>query len=204
MPIVEAISVACTDLTKAKATVVDHRGPATPIVAINKLLEVEEHIWSPSYGLKGNIDATVQAIVVEPKGKGTKGNSAKTLTIPLELKTGRSQSMAHRAQTMLYSLLMSDRYDINVHMGLLYYMEANEMIRVPAIKNELRELIIKRNEVASYIYARETLPGMLQDEHSCSRCYAKNSCFVYHKVPSHHLTINDLLTSLEAIRRWHG
>ncbi|KAF8252253.1 hypothetical protein K440DRAFT_393199 [Wilcoxina mikolae CBS 423.85] len=149
----------------AKATVPDHRGPVTPIVAINKLLEVEEHIWSPSYGLKG-----------------TKGNSAKTLTIPLELKTGRSQSIEHRAQTMLYTLLMSDRYDINVHMGLLYYMEANEMIRVPAIKNELRELIIKRNQVASYMYMRETLPEMRQDEHACSRCYAKTSCFVYHKV----------------------
>ncbi|KAF8534757.1 hypothetical protein BDD12DRAFT_389116 [Trichophaea hybrida] len=111
-----------------------------------------------------------------------KGNSAKTLTIPLELKTGRSQSIEHRAQTMLYTLLMSDRYDINVHTGLLYYMEANEMIRVPAIKDELRELIIKRNQVASYMYMRETLPEMRQDEHACSRCYAKTSCFVYHKL----------------------
>lgn len=168
---------------KAKATVLDHRGSKTPIVAINKLLEVEERVWSPTYGLKGNIDATIQATIVEPKGKGAAGNSAKTLVVPLELKTGRSRSMAHRAQTMLYTLLASDRYDLNVHMGLLYYMEGNEMIRIPTIKNELRELIIKRNAVAGYMYSRDSLPEMLMDEYSCSRCYAKTSCFVYHKVP---------------------
>lgn len=150
-------------------------------MAINKLLDVEEHIWSPLWGLKGNIDATVQAVIIEPKPvKGTK--TARTLTIPLELKTGRSQNMAHRAQTMLYTLLMSDRYDIKVLSGLLYYMETREMIRVPAIKNELKELVIKRNQVASFMCARETLPEMLQDEHACTRCYAKTACFVYHKV----------------------
>lgn len=56
------------------------------------------------------------------------------------------------------------------------------MIRVPAVRNELRELIIKRNEVAGFTINRETLPEMLQDERTCSRCYAKNSCFLYHKV----------------------
>jgi DNA replication ATP-dependent helicase Dna2 len=136
--------------------------------------------------LKGNIDATVQAIVIERQnGKGDKGSSSKTLTVPLELKTGRSHAMEHRAQTMLYTLLMSDRYDINVSGGLLYYLETNEMIRVPAIRNELRELIIKRNHVANFISMRETLPKMLLDQHACSRCYAKTSCFIYHKVPAY-------------------
>ncbi|KAA8893185.1 DNA replication factor Dna2-domain-containing protein [Sphaerosporella brunnea] len=167
----------------AKATVKDHRGKESPIIAINKLLDIEERIWSPLYGLKGNIDATVQAIVIEPKaGRSSSGSSEKTLTVPLELKTGRSEAMEHRAQTMLYTLLMSDRYDINVSGGLLYYLETNEMIRVPAIRNELRELIIKRNHVASFILSRESLPHMLQDPHACSRCYAKISCFVCHKL----------------------
>lgn len=134
--------------------------------------------------MKGNIDATVQAIVVEPNTRknGRGGSSSKTLTIPLELKTGRAQSIAHRAQTMLYTLLMADRYDISVGGGLLYYLETSEMIRVPAIRNELRELVVKRNQVAHYICNRETLPEMLGDQHACSRCYAKTSCFAYHKV----------------------
>jgi len=56
------------------------------------------------FGLKGMIDATVQATIIDHK-------SEKVLTIPLELKTGKSTTvMMHRAQTMLYTLLMSDRY----------------------------------------------------------------------------------------------
>lgn len=56
------------------------------------------------------------------------------------------------------------------------------MIRVPAIRNELRELIIKRNEVANYTIDRDVLPEMLEDERTCSRCYAKNQCTIYNKV----------------------
>lgn len=206
LPPSHQIPIFNADRFKAKATVLDHRGSRTPIVAINKLLEVEERVWSPSYGLKGNIDATVQATIVEPKGKGTAGNSAKTLVVPLELKTGRSQSMAHRAQTMLYTLLASDRYDLNVLTGLLYYMEANEMVRIPTIKNELRDLIIKRNAVADYISSRDSLPEMLKDEYSCSRCYAKTSCFIYHKVPYGNLfsfPLGLLKRGAKAVRRWH-
>jgi DNA replication ATP-dependent helicase Dna2 len=168
-----------TSLTvQYNATVADHRGRGAPKIAINKLLDIEEHIWAPSYGLKGNIDATVQAIVIERDGK-----DRKTLAMPLELKTGRNtQATAHRAQTMLYTLLMSDRYDMDVQNGLLYYMETAEMMRIPAVRNELRELISKRNQVAAYMHIRESLPEMLRDDYACSRCYAKTPCFVYHKV----------------------
>lgn len=73
-------------------------------LSVNKLLEVEEHIWSPMYGLKGNIDATVQVACNE-------GDGDKNLIVPLELKTGNKETnQAHRAQTALYTLLLSDRY----------------------------------------------------------------------------------------------
>jgi DNA replication ATP-dependent helicase Dna2 len=72
-------------------------------MSINKLLDIEEHIWSPNYGLKGNIDATVQ-IVLRNDG------STRTLTVPLEVKTGKRVSESHQAQTALYTLLVSDRY----------------------------------------------------------------------------------------------
>ena len=73
-------------------------------LSISKLLEVEEHIWSPIYGLKGNIDATVQVACND-------GEDNKNLIVPLELKTGnRDTNHAHRAQTALYTLLLSDRY----------------------------------------------------------------------------------------------
>lgn len=73
-------------------------------MSINKLLEVEEHVWSPMYGLKGNIDATVQVALEE-------GLEQRILTVPLELKTGKNNTIhSHRAQTALYTLLLSDRY----------------------------------------------------------------------------------------------
>ena len=56
------------------------------------------------YGLKGNIDATVQVSCREK-------DEEKNLVVPLELKTGkRDTNQAHRAQTALYTLLLTDRY----------------------------------------------------------------------------------------------
>lgn len=72
-------------------------------MSINKLLDVEEHVWSPNYGLKGNIDATVQVVLKDD-------GSTRTLTVPLEVKTGKRASESHQAQTVLYTLLVSDRY----------------------------------------------------------------------------------------------
>ena len=85
------------------------RGEDPSILAINGLHEVEEDIWSPKWGLKGKVDASVQV--------GINRNPSKSRSVveenvaPLEIKTGRSVGvMAHRAQTMLYTLLMEDRY----------------------------------------------------------------------------------------------
>ena len=72
-------------------------------MSVSKLLDVEEHVWSPMYGLKGNIDATVQVAMDED------GNR-RVLTVPFEVKTGKRTSESHLAQTALYTLLLSDRY----------------------------------------------------------------------------------------------
>lgn len=73
-------------------------------LAITKTLQVEEDIWSPKYGLKGKVDISILGCIKEPliEDNGT---------LPFEIKTGKSNAgMEHRAQTMLYTLLMSDRY----------------------------------------------------------------------------------------------
>lgn len=72
-------------------------------MSVNKLLDVEEKIWSPKYGLKGMVDATVQITMQD-------GKEARTLTVPFEVKTGKNSTAAHKAQTALYTLLCSDRY----------------------------------------------------------------------------------------------
>ena len=61
-------------------------------------------------------------------------------------------------------------------------METSEMSRVPAIRHELRHMIMQRNELACYIRERLSLPLMLKNSHQCSRCYAKTTCFLYHKL----------------------
>lgn len=145
-------------------------------MCVSKLLDVEEHVWSPMYGLKGNIDATVQVTMID-------GRDTKTLTVPFELKTGKNASASHQAQTVLYNLLLSDRYDIEIVYGILYYMESSQTLRIPAIRHELRHMIMQRNQLACYIRDRSVqLPPMKKAKHACGKCFAQTSCFVYHKL----------------------
>lgn len=145
-------------------------------MAITKLLDVEEHVWSPMYGLKGNIDATIEVTMKD-------GPKSRTLTVPFEIKTGKHANISHVAQTALYTLLLSDRYDIEIAYGILYYMETSKTMRIPAIQHELRHMILQRNRLACYIRERSVqLPPMLQSKHMCGKCYAKTSCFIYHRL----------------------
>lgn len=145
-------------------------------MSLTKLLDVEEHVWSPMYGLKGNIDATVQITMKE-------GTQRRTLTVPFEVKTGKNATPSHMAQTALYNLLLSDRYDIEIVYGVLYYMETSQMYRIPTIRNELRHMIMQRNQLACYVRERSVqLPPMKKSANSCGKCYAKVPCFIYHKL----------------------
>lgn len=145
-------------------------------MCVTKLLDVEEHVWSPMYGLKGNIDATVQVTMKD-------GAQRRILTVPFEVKTGHNATSNHQAQTSLYNLLLSDRYDVEIAYGVLYYMETSQTIRIPTIRHELRHMIMQRNQLACYIRERSVqLPPMKRSSNTCSKCYAKVSCFIYHKL----------------------
>ncbi|GAA5886249.1 hypothetical protein JCM6882_001581 [Rhodosporidiobolus microsporus] len=121
-------------------------------LAITSTFAIEEDVWSPRFGLKGKIDASTSTAVVDSIGFTRKG------TTPFEIKTGRANAgMEHRAQTMLYTLLMSDRYDEDIDSGLLYYTQTNDVFRVQAARNEIRGLIIGRNNFATYLHRRMTL-----------------------------------------------
>ncbi|KAK4158389.1 hypothetical protein C8A00DRAFT_10822 [Chaetomidium leptoderma] len=145
-------------------------------MCVSKLLDVEEHVWSPMYGLKGNIDATVQVTMRE-------GKASRTLTVPFEVKTGKNATASHQAQTVLYNLLLSDRYDIEIVYGILYYMENSQTLRIPAIRHELRHMLMQRNMLACYIRERSVqLPPMKRSKNACGKCYAQASCFTYHKL----------------------
>lgn len=110
--------------------------------------------------------------------------------------------MEHRAQTMLYTLLTAERYGVEVPAGLLYYTQSEEVVRVPASRNEIRGLFIARNEMAGYMMRRYPapkredgdvdvedlsapwafLPPTIDDERTCNRCFALDTCMLYRKV----------------------
>lgn len=125
---------------------VDDRNGEKVQMAVSKLIAIEEHIWSPQFGLKGNVDATVQTTLHD-------GLSTKKLIVPFEVKTGRTtQSPAHRAQTALYTLLLSDRYDVAVEAGILYYLESSSMSRIAPPLMEVRQMVQQRNRLAALIF----------------------------------------------------
>ncbi|KAM0426761.1 hypothetical protein ACHAPT_008077 [Fusarium lateritium] len=156
--------------------VIEDRNGKKANMAVTKLLDVEEHVWSPMYGLKGNIDATVEVAMQD-------GKDFRALAVPFEVKTGKHANSNHMAQTALYTLLLSDRYDIDITYGILYYMETSKTMRIPAIRHELRHMIMQRNQLACYVRERSVqLPPMLKSKHMCGKCYAKTSCFIYHRL----------------------
>ncbi|KAM0286740.1 hypothetical protein ACHAQH_000760 [Verticillium albo-atrum] len=160
---------------KPDAMVSDRNGKKVNM-CVSKLLDVEEHVWSPMYGLKGNIDATVQVTMKD-------GNDTRVLTVPFEVKTGKNTNTSHVAQTALYNLLLTDRYDIEIVYGILYYMESSQTSRIPAVRQELRHMIMQRNQLACYIRERSVqLPPMKKAKHMCNKCYAKTACFIYHRL----------------------
>ncbi|KAF4610251.1 hypothetical protein D9613_010517 [Agrocybe pediades] len=102
-------------LPKNEGTITDTRSSkGSARLAITRVLDVEEDIWSPRLGLKGKIDVTVEGLIQEVEDSPESGSSTALIPspYPLELKTGRAaySSLEHRAQTMLYTLLLSERY----------------------------------------------------------------------------------------------
>lgn len=188
------------------AEAIDRRSAVSPLVRVVEIHDVEEDIWSPMYGLKGFVDVSVEVQITErgsdgknaPKGAIPCTNTT-TSMMPLELKTGRSVNMIeHRAQTMLYTLMMSDRYRRHIDCGLLYYSKSAELHIIRTARNEIRGLILARNELASYMarkqgneeeaaqslidtMTRSDLPATIDDERTCSRCYVSDACMLYRK-----------------------
>ena len=170
------------------------------LLAITQLHDVEEDIWSPTYGLKGKLDATVQILISSPATLLTQTRTMATHPTPLEIKTGRAiAGIEHRAQTLLYTLLASDRYATHIPVGLLYYTQSEEVVKVPANRNEIRALLVQRNLLAGFVVRNQGrtrkggkkgevdieepfLPATIDSERVCGRCYALDTCMLYRKV----------------------
>ncbi|KWU43439.1 Dna2-domain-containing protein, partial [Rhodotorula sp. JG-1b] len=171
-------------------------------LAITKSVAEEEDVWSPRTGLKGKIDVTTLTRLADPRQPGTE----RTTPTPFEIKTGRTNAgMEHRAQTMLYTLLLEDRYGQSVDTGLLMYTQSNDVFAVKRGENELRGLIMARNRFASFLNSRLSLsdrgeriepsqavsttsdvdrallPPPVDEIRACKRCYVGNACRVFRR-----------------------
>lgn len=160
------------------------------------VLTCESMLWSPALGIKGKLDALM-----------TKNNSRSALW-PLELKTGaRTDSVAHRAQVLYYTLLLYYTETLTGNgadndewsEGRLAFLKANECVKVPVKWAELRSLLISRNSIVSeakrMLSERNKVEDWLpknpcQNSFICSTCAFAAIC--------HQTNNNDI----DVIRRW--
>lgn len=97
----------------------------------------------------------------------------------------------------------ADETGVPVPAGLLYYSQLDAILRVEARPNEIRALIMARNELAAWMSKRRTLkdaikpeperseqaiedmtllPPTIDNARECKMCYAVDSCMLYRKV----------------------
>lgn len=166
-------------------------------LSIVGLHDIEESIWSPKWGLKGKVDASVHAeLQIEDSTRRSKRASidhaeeaVSGKPMPFEIKTGRAVGvMEHRAQTMLYTLLMEERYrrcicrliqfqwvdaynatETDIPSGLLYYTQTDSLLEVAAAKPEVRSLLSGRNELAGYMSRKRILQERSKTKPSASQ-----------------------------------
>eukprot|EP00897_Mesotaenium_endlicherianum_P007811 jgi/Mesen1/7058/ME000369S06383 len=179
-------------------------------VCIQEVSDIEECIWSPKYGIKGMIDASVKVRTRTPGSWATGyAPGVSEQVMPLELKTGRATSgqaaLEHQAQVVLYTLLMAERYQQRVDAGLLYYMHTGDTQGVRVVRRELVGIMMRRNEHAAQLKAaaHQLLPSMLQNPRMCGNCSQADTCMAYHKAVEGGTTESSGLESLFDERTAH-
>uniref|UniRef100_A0A8D0G3H1 DNA replication ATP-dependent helicase/nuclease n=1 Tax=Sphenodon punctatus TaxID=8508 RepID=A0A8D0G3H1_SPHPU len=154
-------------------------------IEVTEFLDIEENIWSPRFGLKGKIDVTAAVKIHRRSGTQQK-------IMPLELKTGKeSNSIEHRSQVVLYTLLCQERR-VDPEAGFLLYLKTGNMYPVCGNRMDRRELLKLRNQLAFYLLqnvcksSREneqtqlaSLPPLISDSQACKYCSQKHNCVLY-------------------------
>ncbi|KFQ02834.1 DNA replication ATP-dependent helicase/nuclease DNA2, partial [Haliaeetus albicilla] len=162
-------------------------------VEIVDILDIEENIWSPRFGLKGKIDVTARVKIHHQSG-------VQSRIMPLELKSGKeSNSIEHRSQVILYTLLNLERR-VDPEAGFLLYLKTGTMYPVSGARMDRRELMKLRNHVAFYLMhstyksavGRQhsqlaALPPVI-DSQACKYCSQIHNCFLYSRAVEQKMT----------------
>uniref|UniRef100_A0AAQ6A6L2 DNA replication ATP-dependent helicase/nuclease n=1 Tax=Amphiprion ocellaris TaxID=80972 RepID=A0AAQ6A6L2_AMPOC len=158
------------------------------VVTVTDLADIEENVWSPRFGLKGKIDVTARVRIQSPRNGGHRIPEEKI--VPLELKTGKeSNSIEHRSQVILYTLMSLERY--NPETGFLLYLKTGNLHPVVANHMDRRELLKLRNTLVHHVHncveqeaerSRLTrLPDILTNRQTCQYCPQKRNCALYER-----------------------
>jgi hypothetical protein len=123
----------------------------------NELVSTEEVVWSPTLGIRGQIDIIVSGFFSDDA-------LTSSSIIPVELKTGKwrlESLVGHRAQIILYLVMLILRENLSWRQqrrscrGMLLYLGSKDAetkweIIAPSW-GEVRALIQVRNNLASYL-----------------------------------------------------
>lgn len=146
-------------------------------LSITNVIDTEENIWSPIYGLKGFLDVTLDVLCKKTRS-----------IVPLEVKTGKSKSISHEAQGLIYTLLLNDKYEVPFDFFLLLYTRHNELTIHPYVVHSVKHVLMFRNQMATKLKYRlkeikkrepdhEMWPPLLQSSY-CDSCQWKAPCMV--------------------------
>ncbi len=176
------------------------------VVRVDTVLATEEEIWSPICGLRGCLDVTARVALTINDGWSDGGHVfTDTLTLPVELKTGKRSDYVvydHRAQVVMYSLMILDRYGGDLHAttpplpsmccdgisGLLVYIGSTGVYTeaVTPNRHELVALMQARNRHAadvnrSRVIIPFALPRPIYQRNQCERCFQAPECMLYQR-----------------------
>lgn len=144
-------------------------------IIYDKAIASEQEFNSSTYGIKGKIDATIIL-------KNAHQPDIQRVTA-LELKTGREQN-SHRGQVLLYSLLLTERFNNSNNQNILFYLSKTpKTYYIKTIRNEICLLIQRRNELAKLQKIGGegkafSLPPILNQD-VCKSCFVNRLCSFY-------------------------
>uniref|UniRef100_A0A8C8M6F2 DNA replication ATP-dependent helicase/nuclease n=1 Tax=Oncorhynchus tshawytscha TaxID=74940 RepID=A0A8C8M6F2_ONCTS len=151
-------------------------------IAVTDFVDIEENIWSPRFGLKGKIDVTAGVRIHR------KGRPPLNRVMPLELKTGKeSNSIEHRSQVILYTLMSLERRS-DAEAGFLLYLKTGNLHPIVGNHMDRRELLKLRNTLAHHVgnsmekegkTRMAPLPGIITDRQACKWCPQIRNCALY-------------------------
>uniref|UniRef100_A0A8D2LNV7 DNA replication ATP-dependent helicase/nuclease n=1 Tax=Varanus komodoensis TaxID=61221 RepID=A0A8D2LNV7_VARKO len=160
-------------------------------VKVTEILDVEENIWCPRFGLKGKIDVTV-GVKIHHRSK------THFKIMPLELKSGKeSNSIEHRSQVCHFVVVTCKVVTSctspspGVHLKLI------------KIRNQLAFYLLHstcKSDSGKEQTELASLPPFTDDSHMCSYCSQKQNCVLYSRVAEHQKNMSvspDMVTAVE-------